>query len=196
MSRILLQFILLVLALAAGIAQAQTLYRLAAEATFKKTCMAPCRCPDYGEEITVRGTFELGDAMPGDVFDFREISALYWTLSDLDNPLQTITGSGVYKVTNFGQKPLQELQLELSFDGGPPVHFFSDAVPLGSKGPEIDIKVSRNGFHCYDTIIRVIAAPVPPAEITPYMLNDNSTFQQGCFDPCDCILEEPRPMTG
>ena len=29
-----------------------------------------------------------------------------------------------------------------------------------------------------------------------YFLTTKSTFQRGCFDPCDCILEPPRPILG
>jgi len=30
----------------------------------------------------------------------------------------------------------------------------------------------------------------------PYALLENSTYQEGCFDPCDCLLLEPQPMKG
>jgi len=194
MSRVLLLVFLAILAQSA--AHAETLYRLDGAATLQQGCFAPCRCPEPGPEITLRGTFVLGPVTPGDVFDFREITELYWTVSDSDNPVHTITGSGVYKVTNFSPKRQQSLELNLSIDGAPPIYFFSDLESLETKEPVIDLLVSMNGLYCYDTVMRVIAAPVPPQEIIPYSLDADSTFQQGCFDPCDCILEEPRPMKG
>jgi hypothetical protein len=84
----------------------------------------------------------------------------------------------------------------LSIDGGEPVSFFSDFVPVSSNDVLIDIPVSVNGMFCYDTVINIHAKPVQLHEVQRYRLNNSSHFQQGCFDPCDCPLEMPRSMTG
>jgi hypothetical protein len=39
------------------------------------------------------------------------------------------------------------------------------------------------------------AQTTDPARV-PYYLTTKSTFQRGCFDPCDCVLEQPRTMLG
>src|SRR5262249_19980613 len=38
--------------------------------------------------------------------------------------------------------------------------------------------------------------PVPTEQIHPYVLLPESTLQRGCFPPCLCPLEVPRPMSG
>jgi len=37
---------------------------------------------------------------------------------------------------------------------------------------------------------------VPPDQIHPYALAPESTFQRGCFPPCLCPLQVPRPISG
>jgi hypothetical protein len=37
---------------------------------------------------------------------------------------------------------------------------------------------------------------VPAAEIHPYALLPESTFQRGCFPPCDYALGAPQPISG
>src|SRR6185503_17089263 len=49
---------------------------------------------------------------------------------------------------------------------------------------------------CYDIVLSINASPVPASSIIPYALSSNSTFQQGCFDPCDCALQQPVGLTG
>jgi hypothetical protein len=39
------------------------------------------------------------------------------------------------------------------------------------------------------------AQSTEPARV-PYYLTTKSTFQEGCFDPCDCLLEQPRKVLG
>ena len=51
-------------------------------------------------------------------------------------------------------------------------------------------------MYCFDTAIVIDASPVPNNQILPYVLAPGSTFQRGCFDPCDCLLGPERPMIG
>lgn len=174
---------------------AETIYRLNDNATYQEGCFDPCRC-QIGAESTVRGTFKLGPAIPGNVVDFREVTEVYWTATFAGDPIHTISGNGVYRITNFDSEPQHSLDLDLSIDGAPSQHFFSDFVPASSKDGGINLPVSINGVYCYDIVIGVSAAPVPPEELTSYTLVPGSTFQIACFDPCDCVSQEPRPMFG
>lgn len=170
-------------------------YRLSADATFQEGCFDPCLCPIMNE-APLRGTFLLGRPVSGDVVDFREIRQINWMVGPAGMTSHRITGSGNYRITNFGLPQQHALELELSIDGGEPQFFFSDFVPVDSNDGSIDITVSMNGVFCYDIVIRVSAAPVLRDEILDYTLGDGSTWQQGCFDPCDCLLEEPVPIRG
>jgi len=47
-------------------------------------------------------------------------------------------------------------------------------------------------------VVTVLPARAQSSDLTrfPYYLTPKSTFQRGCFDPCDCLLEQPRPILG
>lgn len=169
--------------------------RLDERASFQHGCFDPCLCP-LGPVLPVRGVFVLGPAVIGDVVNFHEITDVYWRAGDGDQALHTITGSGSYRITNFGDERRHALDLQLSVDGAPAQAFFSDFVPIDGGASFFDIPVSVNGVYCLDTLIRVSARPVPPIEVTRYALRRGSTYQQGCFDPCDCLLEPRRPLRG
>ena len=174
---------------------AGTVYRLGDDATFQEGCFDPCLCPLLAT-APVRGTMVLGRPVTGDVVDFREISEINWFVGIPGETRHRITGTGNYRVTNYSAERLHALELELSIDGGETQFFFSDFVPLDVNDGSFDITVSMNGLFCYDIAIRVDAAPVPRRELISYRLIESSTYQQGCFDPCDCLLEEPRPLRG
>ncbi len=171
------------------------LYRLDDSATYQEGCFDPCDCP-ISEQIIVRGAFTLGPPATGNVVDFYRVSDIYWTVGDPLEPVHTLTGSGTYRLTNYGPPQSHSLDLMLSLDGAPPELFFSDFVPADGGAASLNIPVSINGMYCNDKVIVVSAAPVPRAEVARYTLTDAGAFQQGCFDPCDCLLEEPRPMQG
>lgn len=174
---------------------AGTIYRLNDIATYQEGCFDPCLCPVW-MEYAVRGTFVFGPSMPGNVVDFREITGIYWRVYSGDVVVHTITGTGMYRVTNFDPDQQHALDLDLSIDGEPPQHFFSDFTPVAANGGTIDLPVSMNGVYCYDIVIRVSASPVPTHEVTPYKLLRGSSYQIACFDPCDCVSQQPRAMSG
>ena len=74
--------------------------------------------------------------------------------------------------------------------------FSSGWLPLESDDGSISIPISINGQACRDTLIVVDASPIPPDAVLEYRLADDSSYLHGCFDPCDCPLEEPRPLGG
>lgn len=173
---------------------ADTIYRLNEFAGFEVDCMPPCPCSEFFSGAVV-GAFALGPAMPGNVVDFHEVRQIDWTVGAAGGVLHRVTGSGNYRITNFGAPFTHALELSLSIDGGPPQFFsgdFSDADAIGSP---IDLTVTAQ-TECHNLSIRVSAEVSPPSAIVPYRLLRGSTYQQGCFDPCDCILETPQPLRG
>lgn len=169
------------------------IYRLGADASYHETCFAPCDCPPT-DALAMQGALVLGSAVPGNAVDFHRVADIYWTAGDRLEPQHTITGRGVYRISNFGPPQSHSLDLGLVVDDGEPRHFFSDLVPAPEGLLSLDIPVSLNGMFCHDTVIRVSAAPAN--DVIRYRLHDDSSYQQGCFDPCDCILEDPRAMGG
>ena len=165
-----------------------TIYRLGGNASFQEGCFPPCQCP-LSEPAPVRGTFLLGRPIPGNVFDFHEVRDINWTVTLEGLELHEITGSGWYQVTNYGPPQLHALDLQLSIDGGPSQHFFSDLLSVTGNDGMIDIPISVHGMFCDDIVIRVAASPVGANAILRSRLVDGSTYQEGCFDPCDCLLE-------
>lgn len=170
----------------------QTLYRLNSGAEYLEGCFDPCACPVSLSAID--GTFLLGPAMPGNAVDFREVSEVNWVVTQ-GNSQFTVTGSGMYRITNYGPPVMHALDLELSINGGPVTSFFSDFALVDSNDGSIDLAISMNGMYCYDIVVQVDASPVTIA-VTRYSLGNISTYQQGCFDPCDCPLQEPRSLIG
>ena len=51
------------------------------------------------------------------------------------------------------------MELDLSFDGGPPVHFETDFVPNTESFPTIEIAVAENGFFCNDRVWNLTLSP-------------------------------------
>jgi hypothetical protein len=177
-----------------GLPAGERIYRLDDQASYQEGCFGGCACP-LSQEQPVFGSFRLGPAFTGNVVDFHEVSEIHW-LAIVGNQELKITGSGVYRITNYGPPQQHALDLDLSINGAAPIHFFSDFVPVDANDGSIDIPISVNGMHCYDTVIRVSAAVVAPGQLVPYRLRPGSTYQQGCWDPCDCLLEEERPLFG
>ena len=184
-----------------GTARAQTefaampsgIYRLDKESTFQRGCFDPCYCPIMAE-VPVRGTFQLAPAGFDGLFQIYEITDINWTVS-LGDPELRITGFGTYRVG--GEFALQqELSLDLLVGDAPAQHFESGLVPPGAQLPSLAATISANKMLCFDTVIVLEASPVPQAEIHPYRLLRDSTFQRGCFGTCDCLLMEPQPVLG
>lgn len=172
---------------------APAIYRLNKDATFQRGCFAPCLCPMM-QETQVRGTFVLTPAGFDGRFNHYTVSDVNWIVS-LGDPELRVTGQGKFSIG--GEFALQQqLQLDLKVGDEPVQHFDSGLVGAGAPFPEILAKISIHGEYCFDTVIVVSASPVPAAEIHPYHLTSESTFQRGCFDPCDCPLHEPRPILG
>lgn len=168
------------------------IYRLNESSTYQYGCFDACACP-ISDEVPIRGTFRLGQRMPGNVFDFFEVRDVNWFVTQGDSTLH-ITGQGLYAVSEIAG--LQRLELDLYVGANAPEHFHSNEVPYNGGFPNLDLVITINDFFCLDTVIHVEASPVPVQDLRRYRLLPTSRYQQGCFDPCDCVLHEPQPLLG
>src|SRR2546430_10672196 len=128
------------------------------------------------------------------LFNTYAVTDVNWIVASGDQELR-VTGSGTYKVGGeFAVQ--QELALVLKIGDDPVQHFDSGLVSGGEKLPDISVTISMHGQVCFDIVFFVDASPVPADQIHSYKLVPESTFQQGCFPPCDCPLGMPRPLSG
>src|SRR5262245_17177806 len=168
-----------------------TIYTLNQEvSTYQDGCFDPCLCPP-GNQASISGTFGLTLVDSGPVFTTYDVTQVNWNVPVGDSNIH-ITGSGTYQVG--GEVAIMH-RLELDPKAGDldVEHFDSGWVSGGNNFPSIDITISINGIFCFD---QVIAMASGPADVIKYALQPGSTFQQGCFDPCDCPISEEMPMNG
>lgn len=170
-----------------------TVYILDKKSTWQHGCFPPCKCP-LGPETPMTGSFVLVSKGFSDWYDHYAVTEVDWTVETVDGKALHLTGSGTYMVG--GDFALtQQLTLDLSTDGGPPEHFDSGTI-MGGGIPRIDITVSVNQMYCLDTVIHVSAAPQPLLPSVVYTLRSRSTYQEGCFGLCDCVLYPESRITG
>jgi hypothetical protein len=151
----------------------------------------------------MRGTFKLihlGADRNNAVHTFA-VEDVYWRVPVDDTALEplSIIGSGIYRIGSPDPITVVQHRMELDLKIGdePVQHFDSGWVPVvDMSNIHINITLSMNNMYCFDTAIVIDAYPVPKHEIHPYALVDGSTFQRGCFDPCDCPLGPELPMVG
>ncbi|HEV8376460.1 MAG TPA: hypothetical protein VGR38_09565 [Candidatus Polarisedimenticolia bacterium] len=167
-------------------------YRLKSTSTFQRGCFAPCLCPVM-ESGSERGTFLLTFTGFDGLFNHYRVDDVSWKIRTPGGELRA-TGSGTYKVGGeFAVQ--QQLELDLKVGDNPVEHFDSGLVAGGGEFPRIAITISVHGQVCFDTVFGVDASPVPLEEILSYRLQQESTFQRGCFDICDCAIVE-LPLRG
>ena len=172
------------------------IYMLTPAATYQEGCFPPCMCPIMIEQPII-GTFKLiykGQDNTG-VHSYA-VEDVNWTVPFFNPPLR-ITGSGKYGIGSPNPITLmqQRMELDLKVGANAPAHFDSGWVPLGDMS-RLNITISMHNQWCFDRVIGIDAVRVPDGRITPYVLAPGATFQEGCWDPCDCILHEPWPMVG
>lgn len=170
-------------------------YELTERSNFQQGCFAPCLCPIMILE-DMKGTFELVPAgFDGTFLDF-EVKDVMFAAGAGDTALR-ISGSGKFRVSrdeDTGRRT-QQLVLNLRVGDKEPQRFDSGLVS-GEGLPRITLAVSGNGMVCFDTVLQIDAVPISSRLVRPFRLVRDSTFQEGCFDPCDCILSEERPLRG
>lgn len=132
------------------------LYRLEPESTFQRGCFPPCLCP-YLETARLSGSFRLGLASVGNVFDFYDVSRVRFKVVRSSTDALPITGAGQYKVSTVAG--IQQMWLDLAVGADPPERFDSGEVALQVAFPRIAVTVSINGGYCHDTVLDLRARP-------------------------------------
>jgi hypothetical protein len=93
------------------------------------------------------------------VYDVQDIN---WSVGALG---KTFTGSGRYLIGWKGYAQ-QQMQVDLSENGGLPVRFDSGIVPVTAPFPLIDVAISLHGFYCYDKGFFLKAVPARPVTMS------------------------------
>ncbi len=167
-----------------------TIYRLDQKSTYQEECVPPSTCP-ISQPAEVIGTF-ISTPAPGAAVATYQISDVNWTFIFGDRQIQA-TGSGTYEVSDMHQR----LQLTLAMGNQPPVLFDSGWVMVLAKLPFPDIVVTiSNTADYFKQAFMVNASRAPEAAIQPYELLPGSTFQRGCFPPCQCPVGPQQPLSG
>ncbi len=175
---------------------ARTIYRLNSVSTFQQGCFDPCMCPLL-EQRPMRGTFALRHVSTQNGFQSFAVEDVNWTVA-YDDPELRVTGTGSYTIGTPGVITVLHHRLELDLKvGNNAVEYFDSGWIIGPNLPHIGITISKNNMFCFDTVFVISADPVPAAEFSRYALVQGSTFERGCYDPCDCLPPgSPQPVVG
>jgi hypothetical protein len=146
-------------------AAAATPYELREPSEQEIGCLWQCACPVIFRS-PLKGAFAVTPNGSDGTFDVFTVSGVNWVVEDASGT-HTATGSGTYRKTIASAAPQQRLELDLSLDGGAPLHFDSGIVPESTPWPAIEIDASRHKEQCYDTLFSVRASP-SPAGVTPH----------------------------
>ncbi len=171
------------------------IYKLDRDSVYQHGCFPPCFCPLL-EQRGMGGTFKLRYAgLDGSVHKYA-VQDVNWAVPFNEIPLR-IVGSGVYRIGSPGTLNVLQHRMELDLRIGDESveHFDSGWIHLEQLSG-IHITLSMNDLYCWDTALYVHASRVPNDAIRPYSLVAGSTFQRGCWDPCDCLLGPELPMIG
>jgi hypothetical protein len=130
---------------------------IAPPSEFEYGCFAPCACP-----ILIRspltGTFVLRKSAVDPLYTYYDVLDVRWKAPDATHAT-TIVGSGIYR--RGGEAAIMEqLTLDLSFDGAPVQRFDSGLRSPGAPFPEIDTRISLHSQSCFDSVLVVDAKPV------------------------------------
>ena len=159
--RIVPHLLLALLSFAVSEAQGQTdstdihHYALSDESRYMTGCFGPCACPVLFLN-GMKGTFDLRHVGFDGLYENYEVLNVSWTVPDTTASF-TIQGSGTYRVG--GEVAIQqEMKLDLSVGGGPPLRFDSGLVSGGGSFPRITVDISlHQNTACRDTVIHVDA---------------------------------------
>ena len=172
-----------------------TIYRLNPDSTYQQGCFPPCLCPLI-ELHGLRGTFKLTYTGFDGFVDRYAVDDVNWTVSRAGAELRII-GSGIYQIGSPDPATVMQHRMWLDLKvGDEPVEHFDSGWLMIEDMSRIAITVSMKGMYCWDTAIIMDASPVPEDQIHPYALMTGSTFQRGCYNPCDCQLSRELPMVG
>ena len=187
--------LLVAVAIVLPVSSTAEVYRLTDASSYQEGCFDPCLCPMM-EQRPALGTFGLRFTGSDAGFDRYAVEDVHWKMPGRDPELGAV-GSGTYTVGSPDATAVRKhrLELDLRLTGSDVEHFDSGWV-IGPNLPHIQITISIHGMYCHDRVFTVDADPVPASEIQSYALVEASTFQRGCFDPCDCPIGQEQPLLG
>ena len=133
----------------------QYLYALQDDATYVEGCFDPCMCPIMSE-ARLEGSFILRCTGTDGQFVNYELSQVSWLVMWQDAVFHRVEGTGLFRLDEEGKQ--QQLLLQLSIDGNPPISFDGGVVPSLVPFPDLSATVSMNGMYCYDRVFHVTAA--------------------------------------
>ncbi|MBI4718418.1 MAG: hypothetical protein HY763_11475 [Planctomycetes bacterium] len=175
-------------------------FRLNPPSSFEEGCFPPCMCPILSA-VPLSGTLRLRHTGPTNTgLETYAVEEVQWYIATPDpagGATRLVTGRGKYSIGSPSVIPVlqQRLELDLVVGGDPVQHYDSGWVEIQAN-TGIEITVSMNNMFCWDRAFHLFANRVPNSDIIPYALAPGATFQRGCWDPCDCLLEQQRPMVG
>ena len=171
------------------------IYKLDRNSLYRYECFPPCFCPVL-DHRGLAGTLKLRyTGLDGPVHSYA-VEDVNWT-APLNNLGLRIIGTGAYRIGSPDVLGVLQHRMELDLRVGDEAvaHFDSGWIDVEQLSG-IHILVSINGLKCLDTALTLHVSRVADDAIRPYKLVAGSTYQHGCFDPCDCVLEEPRRLVG
>ena len=131
---------------------------IAPPSQFEWGCYGPCDCAVIVQS-GILGTFVLTRSRTDPLFTSYDVTDVRWNIQSPSGPMR-ISGSGTYR--RGGEVAITEqLELDLSLDQEPPLHFDSGVRSPGAMFPEIRTSVSLHfELQCMDTVLRLDAKPV------------------------------------
>ena len=157
-------------------------YRLSPSSSFEEGCFAPCLCPGLFIDGLL-GTFRMTPAAPDPLFQVFDITEVNWLVPVVN---YRVTGMGTYRIGGEFAR-MHQLQLDLKVADREVQHYDSGLILGGAEFPAIVLSVAMNNMICRDTVFHVQAKPSLPIEAVRFGLH-GSTYEEGCFGPCDCLV--------
>lgn len=153
-------------------------------------CVPPQECPNVN--IDLRGTFRIVEGCGSDpAVEVYELTEVNWVLEIADGEVG-VTGSGVLELSWVDGLPAQQLFLEISIGGEPPIVLDSGVVVAATSFPELDLVANRVDPEGPLVSAHVVSNLVPKTECRLYQLDDDAEYVQGCFGGCECVsLSDP-----
>lgn len=131
-------------------------YRLTRAATLDRGCYDPCDCL-LERASDFRGAFTLRLVERGPVFDRYEVSDVRLRARLTDGPIG-LAGRGTLRISGADAR-VQQMTLSPSENGGLAERYASAEGSTPAPLPVVDVEVSMNGMVCFDTVMRLHAAP-------------------------------------
>lgn len=135
-------------------------YRLLSGTTFQRGCFGMCDCLT-GAEQPVAGTFRLVELVPTPLYREFAVVDVRWRVGQADGSMVSgtpVRGFGMYRIG--GEVALlHQIGLDLFVGDEPLTHYDSGLDPPTTRFPRIDTDMSIGDLSCYDTLIRLHAAP-------------------------------------